>query len=115
MRVQKKLIKAVRFLCICSAYMYAKRHGEAFLRAACFPIPILYSVRGSTLLSSIVNDINFRTLMSEVCCYADELFYLKVQILMSFTIYIREIRLQSLHDPPYIVSDDTLLPAYFIV
>ena len=28
----------------------------------------------------IVNDINFRTLMSEVCCYADELFYLKVQI-----------------------------------
>ena len=36
---------------------------------------------------AIVNDINFRTLMSEVCCYADERFYLKVQILMSFTIY----------------------------
>ena len=26
--------------------------------------------------------------MSEVCCYADERFYLKVQILMSFTIII---------------------------
>ena len=34
----------------------------------------------------IVNDINFLTLMSEVCCYEDERFYLKVQILMSFTI-----------------------------
>ena len=36
----------------------------------------------------IVNDINFLTLMSEVCCGADKRFYLKVQILMSFTIYI---------------------------
>ena len=36
----------------------------------------------------IVNDINLRTLMSEVCCYADERFYLKVQILMSFTISV---------------------------
>ena len=35
----------------------------------------------------IVNDIIFRTLMSEVCCYADERLYLKVQILMSFTIH----------------------------
>ena len=34
----------------------------------------------------IVNDIDFRTLMSEVCCYADERFYLKVQILISFTV-----------------------------
>ena len=40
----------------------------------------------TALNGSIVNDINFRTLMSEVCCYADERFYLKVQILMSFTI-----------------------------
>ena len=38
------------------------------------------------LCDIIVNDINFRTLMSEVCCYTDERFYLKVQILMSFTI-----------------------------
>ena len=36
----------------------------------------------------IVNDINFRTLMSEVCCGADKRFYLKVQILMSFTINV---------------------------
>ena len=42
-------------------------------------------------LLTIVNDINFRTLMSEVCCGADKRFYLKVQILMSFTILMLEI------------------------
>ena len=51
----------------------------------------------------IVNDINFRTLMSEVCFYADERFYLKVQILMSFTISMRECCIRLMSNTPKIL------------